>query len=108
MRLTLPVLALVGTLAAAYATPGFAAAKDDYLAACLKASNNNAELCACKSEEAAKIADDEMLGYLVIALTDNTRFREMVNKGEVPDAVIAKWPTYVRQSNAVCIPPANS
>ena len=49
-----------------------------------------------------------MLGFLVIALSDNTRFREMVNAGEVPDAVIAKWPTYVRQSNAICLPPANS
>lgn len=108
MRLTLPVLALAGILAAASATPSLADAKDDYLAACLTASNNNAELCACKSEEAARIADDEMLGFLVIALTDNTRFREMVNAGEVPDAVIAKWPTYVRQSNAICLPPANS
>lgn len=108
MRLTLSALALAGLLAAGSATPSLADAKEDYLAACLAASNNNAELCACKSEEAAKIADDEMLGFLVIALSDNTRFREMVNAGEVPDSVIAKWPTYVRQSNAICLPPANS
>ena len=45
-------------LAAGSATPSLADAKDDYLAAGLAASNNNAELCACKSEEAAKIADE--------------------------------------------------
>lgn len=100
----LPVLALGASL---LATPSFADAKADYLAACLGASNNNAELCACKTEEAVKYADEEMLGFIVIALKDNPKFREMVQNGEVPDAVIKQWPVYVRESNAVCIPPAN-
>ena len=38
-----------------------------------------------------------MLGYITIALKDNEKFREMVKKGEVPDAVVKKWPVYVRE-----------
>jgi hypothetical protein len=100
---------IVATLLAgsSFATPSLADIEADYLAACLGASNNNAELCACKTQEAVKVADEEMLGFIVIALSDNPRFRAMVNQGEVPEAVIAKWPTYVRQTNAICIPPAN-
>ena len=100
----LPVVALAAGFAA---TPSLADVKADYLAACLAATNENTELCTCKATEAAKIADDEMLGYIVIAMKDNGKFREMVKKGEVPDAVVKKWPKYVRESNAVCIPPAN-
>ena len=100
----LPVLALA---ASALATPSFADLKADYLAACLGASNENTELCTCKAEEAVKYADDEMLGFIVIAMKDNQKFRDMVQKGEVPDAVVKKWPTYVRESNKVCLPPAN-
>lgn len=100
----LPVLALA---ASAFATPSFADLKADYLAACLGASNENTELCTCKADEAVKYADDEMLGFIVIAMKDNEKFRDMVQKGEVPDAVVKKWPTYVRESNKVCLPPAN-
>lgn len=106
-RKLLPLLPLLAGLGAGYATPSLADVKADYLAACLKASNNNTELCTCKADEAVKVADDEMLGYIVIALSDNAKFRDMVQKGEVPESVITKWPAYVRQSNAVCIPPAN-
>jgi hypothetical protein len=101
------LLAAAVALAGLSATPSFADVKADYLAACLGASGDNTELCACKVTEAVKIADDEMLGYIVIALKDNPKFREMVKAGEVPDAVVRKWPTYVRESNAICIPPAN-
>ena len=100
----LPVLALA---ASALATPSFADLKADYLAACLGASNENTELCTCKADEAVKYADDEMLGFIVIAMKDNQKFRDMVQKGEVPDAVVKKWPTYVRESNKVCLPPTN-
>jgi len=98
------LLAGIVAMAGFAATPSFADTKADYLAACLGASNDNTELCTCKAEEAVKYADDEMLGFIVIAMKDNAKFREMVQKGEVPDAVIQKWPTYVRESNAVCVP----
>lgn len=101
------LLAAAVAFAGLSATPSLADVKADYLAACLGASNENTELCTCKVTEAVKIADDEMLGYIVIALKDNAKFREMIKAGEVPDAVVRKWPTYVRESNAVCIPPAN-
>jgi hypothetical protein len=103
-HLLLSTLALSGGL---LATPSFADAKADYLAACLGASNNNTELCTCKVEEAVKLADEEMLGFIIIAMKDNEKFRQMVQDGEVPDAVIKKWPTYVRESNKVCLPPAS-
>ncbi|HEY9012442.1 MAG TPA: hypothetical protein VIN06_15645 [Devosia sp.] len=99
-----PAIALAAT---AVATPSYADLKADYLAACLAASNQNTELCTCKAEEAVKHADDEMLGFIIIAMKDNAKFRDMVKKGEVPDAVVKKWPIYVRESNAVCVPPAN-
>jgi hypothetical protein len=104
-KLTLLPLLTVG--AGLLATPSFADLKADYLAACLGASNDNTELCTCKAEEAVKYADDEMLGFIIIAMKDNEKFREMVQKGEVPDAVVKKWPTYVRESNKVCLPPSN-
>lgn len=100
----LPVLAVA---AGAFATPTLADPKADYLAACLEASNQNTELCTCKAEEAVKYADDQMLSFIIIAMKDNAKFRDMVNKGEVPEAVVKKWPIYVRESNAVCVPPAN-
>jgi hypothetical protein len=103
-HMVLPVLAVAAGL---LATPSFADLKADYLAACLGASNENTELCTCKADEAVKYADDEMLGFIVIAMKDNEKFREMVQKGEVPDAVVKKWPTYVRESNKVCLPPTN-
>lgn len=101
------VLAAALAVTAFSATPSLADGKSDYMAACMGASNNNTELCTCKTAEAIKVADEEMLGFIVIALKDNPKFREMVQKGEVPDAVIKKWPIYVRESNKVCIPPAS-
>ena len=103
----LAILPAIAIVAAASSTPTFADPKADYLAACLEASNQNTELCTCKAEEAVKHADDEMLGFIIIAMKDNAKFRDMVNKGEVPEAVVKKWPIYVRESNAVCVPPAN-
>lgn len=103
----LTILPLIALLGAGAATPSLADAKADYLAACLAASNQNTELCTCKAEEAVKYADEEMLGYIITAMKDNAAFRAMVQKGEVPDAVVKKWPTYVRESNKVCIPPTN-
>ncbi len=103
----LAILPAVAILGSAFATPSFADLKADYLAACLGASNQNNELCTCKADEAVKYADDEMLGFIITAMKDNAKFRDMVQKGEVPDAVVKKWPTYVRESNKVCIPPTN-
>ena len=103
----LTILSLLALGASAFATPSLADLKGDYLAACLGASNENTELCTCKADEAVKYADDEMLGFIIIAMKDNQKFRDMVQKGEVPDTVVKKWPTYVRESNKVCLPPAN-
>lgn len=104
-----PLLALaplaVAIVGAAFATPSLAALTDDYMAACLTASSNNSELCTCKTEQARKLLDDEALGYLVSYMKDPAKFNEMVSKGEVPDAVVEKWPYYVRDSNKVCLPP---
>lgn len=100
----LPVVAILGS---AFATPSLADLKADYLAACLGASAQNTELCTCKADEAVKHADDEMLGFIIIAMQDNAKFRDMVQKGDVPEAVVKQWPTYVRESNKVCIPPTN-
>lgn len=101
MRHSLPLLALAGCL---FATPGLADVKEDYMAACMKASNNNTELCTCKTAEAPKYADDEMLGFLIINFEDTAKFTAMVNNGEVPKAVVDKWPTYVMKTNLVCLP----
>ncbi|HQZ14094.1 MAG TPA: hypothetical protein PK286_14525 [Devosia sp.] len=87
--------------------PAFADAKDDYMAACMKASGDNTELCTCKTTEMMKVADEEMLPFLILNLSDPQKFNEKVNKGEVPKTVIDKWPFYVRDTNKVCLPPSN-
>lgn len=89
------------------ATPAFADLKDDYMAACMSASGDNTELCTCKTTEAMKLNDDELLGYVIINMKEPAKFAEMVNKGEVPKAIVTKWPFYVRDTNKVCLPPAN-
>ncbi|MEO7220954.1 MAG: hypothetical protein ABIY37_00630 [Devosia sp.] len=87
------------------ATPSFAVTTgEDYMKACMGASSDNTELCTCKTEQAVKLADEEMLGYLVMSLTKPTEFTAAVNKGEVPEAVTKKWGRYVLQSNKVCRP----
>lgn len=98
----LAVAAALG-LAALVAPPALADVKEDYMAACLKASANNEELCTCKTAEAEKLVDEEMMGFIVIALGEPQRFTSMVNAGEVPEAVLKKWPYYVRDSNKVCL-----
>jgi hypothetical protein len=81
-----------------------AATGEDYMKACMGASSDNTELCTCKTEQAVKLADEEMLGYLVMSLTTPAEFTEKVNKGEVPEAVTKKWGRYVLESNKVCRP----
>lgn len=76
------------------------------MAACMQASGDNTELCTCKTAEAEKLVDEEMMGFITIALADFTKFRTMVEEGKVPEAVVKKWPYYVRDSNKVCAPPA--
>jgi hypothetical protein len=98
--------ALILPLIAA-ASPAFADLKDDYMAACMEASGANTELCTCKTEQAAAIADDELLGYLVAYLKDPLAFNEAIGKGEVPKAVVDKWPYYVMKSNKACATPAS-
>jgi hypothetical protein len=100
-------LIAIGLASLALAAPARADVKDDYLAACLKASDNNAELCACKTAEAQKLVDDEMLGFIVMALGEPAKFQSMIQAGEVPQRVIDKWPYYVRDSNKVCLQPTS-
>jgi hypothetical protein len=99
-------LALPLVVAAALsATPSFAVTTgDDYMKACMGASGDNTELCTCKTAQAVKLADDKMLGFLVISLTTPQKFTEMVSKGEVPETVTKKWGRYVLESNKVCRP----
>jgi hypothetical protein len=106
---TLQKVIFLGALLALAAAPApaFAEPKDDYMAACLKASGDNTELCTCKTTEAMKIADAEMLPFLILNLSDTQKFNDMVNKGEVPKTVIQKWPFYVRDTNKICLPPSN-
>ena len=106
---TLHKLLFLGALVALIAAPApaFADARDDYMAACMKASGDNTELCTCKTTEALKVADAEMLPFLILNLSDPVKFNEMVNKGEVPKTVVAKWPFYVRDTNKICLPPSN-
>jgi hypothetical protein len=106
---TLQKVIFLGALLALSAAPApvFADAKDDYMAACLKASGNNTELCTCKTTEAMKVADAEMLPFLILNLNDTKKFNDMINKGEVPQSVVQKWPFYVRDTNKVCLPPTN-
>lgn len=47
------------------------------------------------------------MGYIVIALSEPARFQTMIREGEVPEAVVERWPYYVRDSNKVCAPPSN-
>jgi hypothetical protein len=102
------LLALPLIAATLWATPSSAVTTgEDYMKACMGASGDNAELCTCKTEQAVKLADEEMLGYLVISLTTPQKFTEMVNKGEVPEAVTKKWGRYVLESNKVCRPAAS-
>ena len=89
------------------ATPAFADLKEDYMAACMAASDDNTELCTCKTEQAATLADEEMLGYLVAYLKDPAAFNASVGKGEVPQTVVDKWPFYVMKSNKACATPAS-
>jgi hypothetical protein len=86
-------------------TPAFADLKEDYMTACMAASGDNTELFTCKTEQAATLADEEMLGYLVAYLKDPLAFNASIEKGEVPQTVVDKWPYYVMKSNKACAAP---
>jgi hypothetical protein len=90
----------------AFASPAVADVKEDYMAACMQASGDNTELCTCKTAEAAKLVDEEMMGFIVIALSEPATFQTMIQEGKVPDKVVERWPYYVRDSNKVCARPA--
>lgn len=94
-----------GALLLAATAPALAGIKEDYMAACMQASNDNTELCTCKTREASKLVDEEMMGYIIIALSEPAKFTTMINEGKVPEKVVQKWPLYVRDSNKVCVPP---
>jgi hypothetical protein len=100
----IPAATLIFGLAA---SPAFADVKEDYMAACMEASGDNTELCTCKTTEALKVADEEMLGFIIMNMKDPAKFAELVNKSEVPKAVVDKWPFYVRDTNKICLPPTN-
>jgi hypothetical protein len=104
-RYLAPLVIAVASLVVA--APARADIKDDYMAACMEASGDNTELCTCKTEQALKLVDEEMMGYIIIALADPEKFTTMVNAGEVPEDVVQKWPFYVRDSNKVCLAPAS-
>lgn len=96
-------LLLVGLASAA---PALAATEADFLSACLEiAGEDNAELCTCKAEQAALLVDGEMMDFIIIRMSDPQKFSDMVKAGEVPEAVVSRWPFYVRDSNAVCLAP---
>ncbi|HHY49513.1 MAG TPA: hypothetical protein GYA10_07180 [Alphaproteobacteria bacterium] len=88
------------------AAPALADVRQDYMAACLRASGDNTELCTCKTEQAVKLADEEMLGYIIAYMRDPRAFNEAISKGRVPEDVVRKWPYYVRDSNKACATPA--
>lgn len=96
---------LFGALAATLpALPASAATEEEFLNACLAAvGEDSTELCTCKAEQAAKLTDAEMMDYIIMRLNDPQKFSEMVKAGEVPDEVVARWPFYVRDSNAICL-----
>jgi soluble P-type ATPase len=100
--LVLGVLAL-----AALPVPALADVKADYMAACMEASGDNTELCTCKTEQASKLVDEEMMSYIIIALKEPATFTTMIGEGKVPEAVVKKWPFYVRDSNKACLVPTN-
>jgi hypothetical protein len=101
----LTLIAAAGLAGLAFASPARADVKEDYMAACMAASGDNTELCTCKTAEAAKLVDEEMMGFIVIALAEPARFQTMIQAGEVPEQVVEKWPYYVRDSNKVCAAP---
>lgn len=86
------------------AGPAQAALKDDYMSACMTQTSNNTELCTCKAEQAVRLADEEMLGYIVTAMQDGEKFRTQIEAGQVPERVIDAWGPYVMKSNLVCRP----
>jgi hypothetical protein len=100
------LIGAAGLAALAFASPANADVKEDYMAACMQASGDNTELCTCKTTEAAKLVDEEMMGYIVIALAEPQKFQTMIQEGKVPDKVMERWPYYVRDSNKVCAPAA--
>lgn len=101
------IAAALGLLSAAVPmAPAVAATPEDFLAACLAvAGEQGTELCTCKAEQAGKLVDAEMLDYIILRMQDPQKFSEQVKAGEVPQAVVEKWPYYVRDSNAVCLAP---
>ena len=103
----MPRLLTIPLVLAALAFPGPAVADlaEDYLTACLRATGNNERLCACKAEQATKLDDEEMLGYLVAQLANTAQFNEAVKAGEVPEDIVERWPYYVRDTASVCALP---
>lgn len=84
--------------------PAAAATEEEFLAACVAiAGEDSTELCTCKAEQAATLVDAEMMDYIIVRMNDPQKFSEMIKAGEVPEAVVAKWPYYVRDSNKVCL-----
>jgi hypothetical protein len=87
---------LLGMMIALGAGAAEAGQKEDFLAACLKRTGGNAELCTCKADVAPKLIDARMMDYVILGMQDRG--------GGVPNDIQAKWNDYVAQSNRVCIP----
>jgi hypothetical protein len=75
----------------------------DFHKACLARGGSEA-LCACKTAMATKIADTKMLQYVILSMSQPEKFTAMEQKHQIPEDVMAKWGTYVSQSNAKCAP----
>lgn len=96
----LPVLAMLAGLGSG---PAFADVSADFHKACLGRGGSEV-LCTCKTAMATKLADAKMLQYVILSMAQPEKFTAMEQKHQVPEDVMAKWGTYVSQSNAKCAP----
>lgn len=103
MKKTILIAALALGTAAPFATPAHADLAEDFMAACVEAyGETSTEFCTCKTEEAGKLVDDEMLGYIIAFMKSPSQFRDDIAAGKVPRHVQDAWPHYVMDSNRVC------
>lgn len=92
----LTMMAVALAVLAFDASSAQAGQKEDFLAACLKRTGGNTELCTCKADVAPKLIDATMMGYVILEMQDRG--------GAVPEDIQAKWNDYVAESNRVCLP----
>lgn len=86
----------------AFAVPARAELSDDYMQACMRATQNNETLCTCKTEQATSLGDEEMLKFLVAQLRSPIQFNAAVAEGAVPEEIMKRWPFHVRDTGRIC------